>query len=58
MRQAIPPALLECAARPAIPAEATDGNAARLLLSLDDAGEDCRARLRAVRGLVELSTVD
>lgn len=50
-----PPApLLECAARPPIPPadQVTLDTVALLLVDLDAAGEDCRAKLGAVRAFV------
>lgn len=52
-RVEVPPSLLTCAARPAVPELLrSDADLAVLLLDMDEAGEDCRSRLARVRELV------
>lgn len=53
IRPTIPAALLTCLPEPAPPPpQADDAALARYILSLADAGADCRDRLDRVRGLV------
>ena len=49
---AVPASLLECQAQPALELTMDDHAVARWILDTVDAGEDCRAKLRLVRGLV------
>ena len=49
---AVPASLLECQPQPALELTMDDHAVARWLLDTVDAGEDCRAKLRLVRGLV------
>ena len=49
---AVPASLLECQPQPALELAMDDHAIARWLLDTVDAGEDCRATLRLVRGLV------
>ena len=49
---AVPASLLECQPQPALELTMDDHAIARWLLDTVDAGEDCRAKLRLVRGLV------
>lgn len=51
VRPAIAPELLTCTPQP-VPVIATDTDLAYYLLDLANAGEDCRGKLGAVRGLV------
>lgn len=51
-RVAVPASLLECQSQPALELTMDDHAIARWLLDTVDAGEDCRAKLRLVRGLV------
>lgn len=53
-----PAALLDCAAEPLAPDTADQDVVALYLLDLASAGEDCRARLRAVRRFVEGASVE
>jgi hypothetical protein len=50
---AVPGSLLECQPQPALELTMDDHAVARWLLDTVDAGEDCRAKLRLVRGLVQ-----
>ena len=50
---AVPASLLECQPQPALELAMDDHAIARWLLDTVDAGEDCRAKLRLVRGLVQ-----
>ena len=49
---AVPASLLECLPQPALELTMDDHAVARWLLDVVDAGEDCRFKLRLVRGLV------
>jgi hypothetical protein len=49
---AVPASLLECQHQPGIDDVMDDHAVARWMLDTVDAGEDCRAKLRLVRGLV------
>ena len=49
---AVPASLLECQPQPALELTMDDHAIARWLLDTVDAGEDCRGKLRLVRGLV------
>lgn len=51
-RVAVPASLLECQAQPALELTMDDHAVARWMLDTVEAGEDCRAKLRLVRGLV------
>jgi hypothetical protein len=44
---------LECQPQPALELTMDDHAVARWMLDTVDAGEDCRAKLRLVRGLVQ-----
>lgn len=48
----VPESLLACRAAPAVPEVVDDPALARWVVDLAEAGEDCRARLAAVRGVV------
>ena len=48
----VPASLLECQPQPALELAMDDHAVARWLLDTVDAGEDCRGKLRLVRGLV------
>ena len=50
---AVPASLLECQPQPALELTMDDHAVARWLLDTVDAGEDCRGKLRLVRGLVQ-----
>lgn len=50
--QQVPLALLSCAPEPAVPAGSMQSDVAGYLLDALDAGDDCRAKLGAVRALV------
>jgi hypothetical protein len=50
--QQVPAGLLTCAAKPAVPEVMDDHAVAGYVLDLAEAGEDCRAKLRRVRGVV------
>lgn len=53
VRPDVPESLLVCTPAPEVPGEsATQRDVARFVVKLDDAGEDCRRKLGAVRGLV------
>lgn len=53
VRQSVPAALLACQAQPEPPVSPFDDQALALwIVDLASAGEDCRARLGAVKGLV------
>jgi hypothetical protein len=49
---AVPASLLECQPQPALELTMDDHAVARWMLDTVDAGEDCRGKLRLVRGLV------
>ncbi len=49
---AVPASLLQCQAQPGLDDVMDDHAVARWILDTVDAGEDCRAKLRLVRGLV------
>ena len=49
---AVPASLLQCQPQPALELTMDDHAIARWLLDTVDAGEDCRGKLRLVRGLV------
>ena len=51
-KAAVPASLLQCQPQPALELTMDDHAVARWLLDTVDAGEDCRAKLRLVRGLV------
>ena len=51
-KAAVPASLLECQPQPALELTMDDHAIARWLLDTVDAGEDCRGKLRLVRGLV------
>lgn len=54
VRQAIPPSLLVCQGQPEPPPAPFDDTALALwIVDLANAGADCRARLAAVKGLVQ-----
>lgn len=53
IRQEVPASLLECLAQPAAPSIASQRDVALYLLDLAEAGEDCRGKLAAVKGIVE-----
>lgn len=48
----VPASLLQCQAQPGLDDVMDDHAVARWMLDTVDAGEDCRAKLRLVRGLV------
>ena len=48
----VPASLLECQPQPALELILDDHAVARWMLDTVDAGEDCRGKLRLVRGLV------
>jgi len=48
----VPPSLLACRAEPPVPPAPDDQVLARWILDLAEAGEDCRARLVAVKEIV------
>jgi hypothetical protein len=50
---AVPASLLQCQAQPGLDDVMDDHAVARWMLDTVDAGEDCRAKLRLVRGLVQ-----
>jgi hypothetical protein len=50
---AVPASLLQCQAQPFLELTMDDHAVARWMLDTVDAGEDCRAKLRLVRGLVQ-----
>lgn len=52
IRQQVPAQLLDCAAQPVPPRVASQRDVALYLLDLAEAGEDCRSKLDAVRGVV------
>lgn len=53
VKQDIPASLLVCDGAPDVPgARATQRDVARFVVRLNDAGQDCRQKLDAVRGLV------
>jgi hypothetical protein len=52
-RVAVPASLLQCQPQPALELTLDDHAVARWMLDTVDAGEDCRAKLRLVRGLVQ-----
>jgi hypothetical protein len=49
---AVPASLLQCQPQPALELTLDDHAVARWMLDTVDAGEDCRGKLRLVRGLV------
>jgi hypothetical protein len=49
---AVPDSLLQCQSQPVLELTMDDHAVARWMLDTVDAGEDCRAKLRLVRGLV------
>jgi hypothetical protein len=49
---AVPASLLECQPQPGLELTMDDHAVARWMLDTVDAGEDCRGKLRLVRGLV------
>ena len=49
---AVPASLLQCQAQPGLDDVMDDHAVARWMLDTVEAGEDCRAKLRLVRGLV------
>jgi hypothetical protein len=49
---AVPASLLECPPQPGLELTMDDHAVARWMLDTVDAGDDCRAKLRLVRGLV------
>ena len=53
IRQEIPAGLLDCAAQPVPPAVSSQRDVALYLLDLAKAGEDCRGKLAAVKGIAE-----
>lgn len=54
VRLVVPPSLLECAPQPEPPSPVRDdADLAYWIVDLAGAGADCRAKLAAVRGLVE-----
>jgi hypothetical protein len=50
---AVPASLLECQPQPGLDDVMDDHAVARWMLDTVDAGQDCRAKLRLVRGLVQ-----
>ena len=50
---AVPASLLQCQAQPGLNDVMDDHAVARWMLDTVEAGEDCRAKLRLVRGLVQ-----
>lgn len=52
IRQEVPASLLDCAAQP-VPPVISQRDVALYLLDLVEAGEDCRGKLAAVKGIVE-----
>ena len=52
LRQEVPKSLLDCSAQPAPPAITSQRDVALYMLDLAEAGEDCRGKLMAVRGMV------
>ena len=50
---AVPASLLECQPQPGLELTMDDHAVARWILDTVDAGEDCRGKLRLVRGLVQ-----
>ena len=50
---AVPASLLQCQPQPALELTMDDHAIARWVLDVVDAGEDCRGKLRLVRGLVQ-----
>jgi hypothetical protein len=48
----VPASLLQCQAQPGLDDVMDDHAVARWMLDTVEAGEDCRAKLRLVRGLV------
>ena len=50
---AVPASLLECQPQPALELTLDDHAVARWMLDTVEAGEDCRGKLRLVRGLVQ-----
>jgi len=53
IRQEIPAALLDCAAQPVPPTIRSQRDVALYLLDLAEAGEDCRGKLAAAKGIVD-----
>ena len=53
IRQEVPASLLDCAAQPLPPAITSQRDVALYLLDLAEAGEDCRGKLAAVKGIVD-----
>ena len=51
-KAAVPASLLQCQPQPALELTMDDHAVARWVLDVVDAGEDCRGKLRLVRGLV------
>ncbi|MEO9789419.1 MAG: hypothetical protein ABJF67_17680 [Aurantimonas coralicida] len=49
----IPGQLLECRDRPAVGDLARQSDVARWVVELDSAGEDCRRKITAIKGLVD-----
>jgi hypothetical protein len=49
----VPASLLQCQAQPGLELTMDDHAVARWMLDTVDAGEDCRGKLRLVRGLVQ-----
>lgn len=52
IRQEVPASLLDCAAQPLPPAISSQRDVAFYVLDLAEAGEDCRGKLAAVKGIV------
>lgn len=51
-RQQVPAALLNCAPVPSVPDGGTQRDVARYVVDLWQAGEDCRGKVNALRGLI------
>lgn len=49
----MPPELLQCEPDPEIPDKMNDAELADYLLSVWQAGEDCRSKLESVKGIVK-----
>ena len=52
-RLSVPDALLTCAEQPEPPPIASQRDVAEYVVTLADAGEDCRSRLRSVKDLMQ-----
>jgi hypothetical protein len=51
-RLQVPPSLLDCAPSPAPPSDGTQRDVARYVVDLWQAHQDCRGKVKALRGLV------